>query len=109
MEMEKKRPTIITILCALMVLGVIIDLVITPLVFMGMEMWHQVLAVTALLVSIVTISGLWKMKKWVVILYTVSNIVVNIVLWMAGIWIVEAAFWPAVVMAIMFSQYSKMN
>ena len=107
--METNRPTIITILCAWLTLGAIGNIFFIPLVFREREMWYQALAVTGWLVGIVTIIGLWKMKRWAFFLYTVFNIAGIVLLWILGIRHFESIFYPAVVIGIMYSQYSKLN
>jgi hypothetical protein len=55
-------------------LGATINTFFIPLVISKTEMWYQVFAVTGWLVGIITIFGLWKMKKWAVVFYTIFNI-----------------------------------
>lgn len=107
--MEKDRPTIITLLCVCLILGAIGNIFFIPFVIRETEVWYQVFAVTGWLIGIVTVIGLWKMKKWAFFLYTVFNIAGIVLLWILGIRQFESVFYPAVVIGIMYSQYSKLN
>jgi hypothetical protein len=110
MTMEKTRPTIITILCVYMTLGAIFNI---PFIFSNavrdVGVWYQSFMVLAVSGGIVAIIGLWKMKKWAVVFYVFMYLVANVVQWAMGIWNIYAAFYPALGIAIMFSQYTKMD
>jgi hypothetical protein len=104
------RPTIITIVC---VLGFIGALVTIPAIFSDVARnvgaWYPPFLAIGGIVGLISILGLWKMKKWAVLLYTAGAVIIQIVLLAMGHWNVIALVFPGIVIAIMFSQISKMR
>ncbi len=109
--MEKKRSTIIALLCIWMALGAIFNIFIILLaVIDGMKGWDLALLITSWFIGLVSIIGLWRMRKWAVVLYTVFNIItIIIMIWTKGTLRTETIFLPSVVMVILISQFNKMN
>lgn len=108
--MEKKRPIIITILCAYLALGAIANIFFTTsAVINGMEVWYLALTIISWLIGLATIIGLWRMKRWAVVLYTVFNIISIVILWTINTLKFEGAFFTATAMVIMISQFYEMN
>ena len=53
--------------------------------------------------------GLWTMKKWAVYLYAGMTAFGQVVLLASGLWNPMSILLPAIVIAIMFSNLSKMS
>ncbi len=100
----------ITIICVLMVAGIGIAL---PLITSGTARtvgeWYPPLLVVNCVMGLVCMIGLWKMRRWAVYTYTLFVAANQIVLWTMGAWKVPALLGPAIFIAIMFSQLSKMR
>ncbi|HLO15168.1 MAG TPA: hypothetical protein VK206_10085 [Anaerolineales bacterium] len=108
--MEKKRPTIITIVCAIGFFGALISI---PLIFSDIAKnigaWYPPLLALSSIVGLITMVGLWSMKKWSVILYTGMFLINQVIMLATGIWNIAALILPGIVVVIMFSQYAKMD
>ncbi len=53
--------------------------------------------------------GLWTMKKWGIITYTILFAINQVVLLASGVWNIFALVLPAIVIAIGFSKYKLMD
>ncbi len=108
--MEKKRPNAITIICLIGFLGAAISV---PVIFSEVAAmigaWYPPYVAFSVIVSFASMVGLWLMKKWSVIVYTALFVLNQIVLLVMGLWSVGALVIPAIVIAIGFANYSKMD
>jgi hypothetical protein len=109
-QLEKKRPTIITVYC---VIGFIGALFAIPLIFSDVAKnigaWYPPLLAVSSLVGLISLIGLWMMKKWSVILYIAMFVINQIIMLLTGIWNFASLLLPGIAIAIMVSQYSKMD
>ena len=53
--------------------------------------------------------GLWMMKKWSIVTYTIFFAINQVVLLVAGVWNIFALIIPGIVIAIGFSKYKLMQ
>ncbi|MCK4401387.1 hypothetical protein KAW08_03680 [bacterium] len=108
--MEKKRPSIITILCIILLIGVVLRI---PRIFSAIVRptgnWYPPYLAFSYVIGLVCMVGLWMMKKWGIVLYTASFALGQIVLLATGIWNIGTLIIPLIVIAIGFSQFSKMK
>jgi len=81
-----KRPVIITILCVLAFLGVIgsIFLIFSD-ISQGIGAWYPPYLAASCIIGLICFIGLWEMKKWSVILYTIFVVVNQIIMAVMGI------------------------
>jgi hypothetical protein len=110
-EQPVERPTVITVICVLMGIGAVLGL---PAVFLAGSMvkfpgWYMPFVLVSAVVGLVCMVGLWKMKKWGVFLYTGMFAVGQVVMLVGGLWGVGGLIIPVIVIAVMFSQLSKMS
>ena len=107
--MEKKRPVTITIIC---ILGCIIPVVSILDIFSPIARsygaWYPPFLALSIVVVLISLIGLWMMKKWGVILYTANAVVVQVVMLVMGIWNVQYLL-VVIYLGLLFSQYSKMD
>lgn len=108
--MTNKRPGIITAICILGFVGAVITI---PLIFSSTAKsigeWYPPYLGLSFIVGGVCMIGLWKMKKWSVITYTVFAAINQIVLLVMGAWNVLALIIPAIFIAIIFSKFKEME
>jgi len=106
-----KRPIIITILCITM-------FVLAPYAFITaftdaaaqvVEWWYPPYSVFCSIIVLICMIGLWKMKKWSVIAYTIFTGITQVVVIVMGVWGIVGLIVPGIVIAIGFSQYKLMK
>ncbi len=61
------------------------------------------------LIGFVCFIGMWKMRKWGVLLYTLAVIICQLALMKVGLWSPFAVVIPAIVVAIGFYYFPKMR
>lgn len=108
--MEKKRPGVITAVCIIGFIGVAFTI---PMIFSDFAKstgdWYPPYLAFSAIIGLVSMIGLWKMKKWGVIVYAALVALSQIVLLATGLWNILALILPAILIAIVFSQFSKMK
>lgn len=108
--MKNKRPGIITAIC---VIGFIGAVVAVALVFSDMARqigaWYPPYLAFSAIVGLVCMIGLWMMKKWSIVTYTIFFAINQVVLLAAGVWNIFALIIPGIVIAIGFSKYKLME
>lgn len=112
--MQNQRPVAITIICVIGFVGLAIGVpALLALVAMGatttLPGWYLPYLALTLVVGLVSLIGMWKMKKWGALLYTGMFVVNQIVLLAGGLWTPGAMVIPLIVVVIALSQYSKMD
>jgi uncharacterized membrane protein (DUF2068 family) len=108
--MEKKRPILITVIC---ILGFIGAAVAIPMIFSDISRsigaWYPPYLAFGAVIGLICMIGLWMMKKWSIIVYTAFFVVNQVVFLAMGVWTILALLIPVIVIAIGFSQFSKMD
>ncbi len=89
-------------------LGIALPLIITGTA-RTVGAWYPPLLVVNCVIGLVCMVGLWRMRRWAVYTYTLFVAVNQIVLLTMGAWKISALLGPAIFIAIMFSQLSKMR
>ena len=109
-EIEKRRPTAITVMCIIGFIGAAFAI---PAVFSDAARaigdWYPPYLAFSSTVGLVCLIGLWMMKRWSIIAYTALTILNQVVFLAMGIWNVFAVAIPAVVIAIGFSYFNRMD
>jgi hypothetical protein len=104
------RPTAITVIC---VIGFIGGLFTIPLIFTDIARhigaWYPPYLGFSAVVGFVCMIGLWKMRRWAVFAYTGFCALNQIVMIAMGVWSIFALLIPGIVIAIAFSNLSKMK
>ena len=109
-EEKKKRPTVITVICVLIFLSAV---VIIPDIFSDyigeFENWVPLYSGLSCIICIVSIVGLWQMKKWGA--YTYAGFVgfKQIFFIVMGEWNIMALIVPAVVVGISLTYIKNMD
>ncbi|MCL2888416.1 MAG: hypothetical protein FWF35_03860 [Elusimicrobia bacterium] len=105
-----KRPVIITVICIIGFIGALISaaLIFTPAA-KQVGGWYPPYLAAATVVGLVSLIGLWLMRKWSVILYTALFVVGQIVLVTKGLWGVGSLIIPLIIIAVCFANYKKMS
>jgi hypothetical protein len=109
-EASTRRPVIITVLC---VLGLIAAAANVPTIFAEVARkvgaWYPPFLTLSVVVTVVCVIGLWKMRRWAVLLYTGFALAVLVIALMIGAWNTTAQLVRFAVIIIMFSQFPKMR
>lgn len=111
---EKRRPTVITVICVLGFVGApfIAFNLITALARPTRSPFHFYYA-GVVAVNLLAFVGIWRMRKWGVILYALTAAVNAVLLWQ--VWgyppggVLVGALITAVVVVIGVSQFPKMD
>lgn len=105
-----KRPIILTIFCFLGIFGFIWNLTCTinPTNYLGeiqLYFWH----LSFLLISLVTIIGVWKMKVWSISLYLINNLINQHFLYIYDHWNSFYFIGPLIWLTISYVHYKRMD
>jgi hypothetical protein len=104
------RPTAITVICVLGFLGA---LILIPAVFSDITRhigaWYPPYLAFSAVVGFICMVGLWKMRRWAVFGYIAFCAINQIVLLAMGVWSIFALILPTIVIAISFSNISRMK
>jgi hypothetical protein len=108
--MPNKRPGIITAICVIGFAGALIAI---PLIFSDLSKqigpWYPPYLAFGAVVGLVCMTGLWMMKKWSIIIYTIVFGINQAVLLAFSVWNIFALIIPGIVIAIGFSKYKLME
>jgi hypothetical protein len=107
---EKKRPTVITVVC---LIGFIGAALLLPLVFSAASSkigsWYPAYLGFSAIIGLVCMGGLWNMQKWAAYTYTGLFIINQIVLLTMGVWNILSLLIPAIVISIVLPHLKKMD
>ena len=107
--MVVKRPGIITVIC---IIGFIGALIAIPMAFSeiasSIGAWYPPYLAFSAMVGLVCMIGLWMMKKWSIVAYTIFVAINQVVLIAMGVWNLFALIIPGIVIAIGFSKFKEM-
>jgi hypothetical protein len=109
-ETSARRPVIITVLC---ILGFLAAAGNIPTVFAdsarNVGAWYPPFLALSVIVTVVSMIGVWKMHRWAVFLYTGFAVVTQVLVLAMGVWNLTAILVRLAVIIIMFSQIGKMR
>ena len=105
-----RRPVAITIICVIGFLGV---LIVVPILFVpqtaAIAPWYPTVLGLSAVIGLVSMIGLWRMRRWAVYLYTTITVLNQVLLLATGLWNPFALIIPGVVVAVMFAYVSRMR
>ena len=108
--MSSKRPASITIICIIGFIGLLITI---PMVFSdaakSLGDWYPPYLAFSALVGLACMIGLWMMKRWSVIIYTIFTAINQVALFIMGFWNIFAIIIPAIVVLIGILKYKEME
>ncbi len=109
-KITKKRPGIITVIC---VIGFVGALFTIPFIFSDtakmISSWYPIYVAFSVIVGLVSMVGLWMMKKWGIITYTSFVGINQVVLIIFSVWNIFAIIIPGIIIAIGFSKFKEME
>lgn len=112
--MTYNRPGIITAFCIIGFIGYVIVLIAIAIYYSyyaeSFGEWVPPYLALSAIISLVCIIGLWMMKKWSIITYSVwlaINQIVVVLAW--GVWNISALIINIIVVAIIFLKYEEME
>ena len=109
-ETKSIRPIAITLLCLFMVFGGVVAAAtfLTP-AYEQFPVWSQYSVAVNTALGFVIVFGLWKMRRWAVMLYALGTIVGQAVTIVLGEWMVSALIYPLIALVIMAGYYREMD
>lgn len=109
-ETKSTRPIAITLLCLFMVFGGVVAVAtfLTP-VYEQFPAWYQYASAVSMAVGFIVVFGLWKMRRWAVMLYAIGAMGGQAVTIALGEWMVSALIFPLIALAIMAAYYREMD
>ena len=104
------RPTSITVVCILGFLGAAVTV---PLLFApttrALAAWYPPYLGATAVVGFACMIGLWKMKRWAVMVYVAMTLANQVILLATGLWNPLALIVPAIVAAIGIMNLKRMT
>ncbi len=112
--MTSNRPGIITAFCIIGFIGTVITIIAIPIGYSSVAEsigeWYPPYLVLTAIINLACIVGLWMMKKWSIIIYTVSFAINEIIVGLAtGDWHIYSLIIIAAIIAFVFSKYDEME
>ena len=108
--MDSERPRAITVICVVTFVGIALGI---PLIFSEaarrVGAWYPPYLATTFILGFVCTVGLWKMRKWGVVLYTALFAVGQASLVATNTWNVLGTLLPGIVIGTGFYYYGKMR
>jgi len=107
---NRKRPIAITVICILGFIGAAFTI---PIIFSDIARqvgsWYPPYLGLSTVIGLVSMLGLWKMKKWAAYTYTGFAALNQIVLLTMGVWNIMALIIPGIVIGIVLAHINKMD
>ena len=108
--METTRPPVLTIICLLVFIGAAVSIPLrVSAVLHGDGSWYPLLIVLDEALGLVAFIGLWKMKKWSIVLYTLTYAIAQGVLLVTGGWNLLGLMLTVIVIVTGFYYYRRMT
>ncbi|MEK6833731.1 MAG: hypothetical protein AABY32_06840 [Nanoarchaeota archaeon] len=107
-----KRPAIITVIC---IIGFIGLLFVVSMIFVfsdavkSIGAWYLPYLAFSAVVGLVCFIGLWMMKKWSIIAYTIFVVINQVVMISMNVWNILALIIPGIIIVIGFLNYKEMK
>lgn len=114
------RPVIITVICVIGAIGILLGLAATiALVFLPSDIsnqvlgalpaWHMPYVGGSALLNIVSIIGLWQMRRWGLLVYILVGILDQIVVFILGQWNITNLIIPLIVIGVGAFYFKRMR
>ncbi|MGR8980252.1 MAG: hypothetical protein ACU84H_09200 [Gammaproteobacteria bacterium] len=105
-----EKPFIITAICVIGVINAVqmLNLILSPMAKQAGAIYPFYFSISVLL-SLICLGGLWLLKRWAALFYTILLIANQIVLLLMGYWEVTAAIIPAAIILLLFKHLDKMT
>jgi len=107
---SKKRPVIVTIICIISFIG---TLQVIPLVIsesaQQIGKWYPPYMGLSAIIGLISIIGIWKMKRWAVYLYTTMVVINQITGVVMDLWNIMTILFPGIAILAAFYHLKKMN
>ena len=107
----KKRPTEITVICILGLIGALITIpiIFSPTIMQQLPNWYPPYLGFSALVGFACMVGFWFMKKWAVYVYAGLAIINQVILLSMGSWNIFGLLIPAIIVFFTAKNLSKMT
>ncbi len=105
-----EKPVIITAICVIGVINAIqmLNLILSPMAKQAGAIYPLYFS-GSVLISLVCIAGLWLLKRWAALVYSVVLIVNQLVLLAMGYWELTAAIIPVAIILLLSKHLDKMT
>jgi hypothetical protein len=105
-----QKPLIISAICMIGLINAIqmLSLILSPMAKQAGAIYPLYFSLSVV-ISLICIAGLWLLKRWAALLYTVLLICNQIVLVVMGYWELTAAIIPVAIIVLLFKHLDKMT
>ena len=105
-----EKPLIISAICMIGLINAIqmLSLILSPMAKQAGAIYPLYFSLSVV-ISLICIAGLWLLKRWAALLYTVLLICNQIVLVVMGYWELTAAIIPVAIIVLLFKHLDKMT
>lgn len=107
---KQKRPIAITVICILGFIGAAFTI---PIIFSSLgeaiASWYPPYLGLSATIGLLSMIGLWKMKKWGAYIYTGFVLLNQIILLSSGLWTVISLIVPGIIVGIALFHLNKMD
>lgn len=106
----KQPPMVISIICfiALINAAQLSYMAFSPVSKQMGSLYPTYFALSAI-VSLISIAGMWSLKKWAALLYVAVLLSNQLVLVSMGLWEITAVLIPVIIMILLFNNKEKMS
>jgi hypothetical protein len=105
-----EKPLVISAICIIGIINAIqmLNLILSPMAKQAGAIYPLYFSMSVV-ISLICIGGLWILKRWAALLYTVVLICNQVVLLVMGYWELAAAIIPMVIILLLFKHLDKMS
>lgn len=105
-----EKPLVISAICMIGIINAVqmLNLILSPMAKQAGAIYPLYFSMSVV-ISLICIGGLWLLKRWAALLYTVVLICNQVVLVVMGYWELTAAIIPMAIMLLLFKHLDKMS
>lgn len=106
------RPVAITVICIISAIGIVLSIIGLLMAFAALSaiaVWYPIWAIVSVVVGGICTYGLWMMKRWALLLYSVLFVIQQIIGLAVGGWSLIGLIIPLIVLGICWYYQGRMT
>lgn len=107
--MDNQRPAAIIAICFIWLLAFLYETYAFLLNASGLASWFMIYFVVLAGGWLTSLAGIWMMRKWGVILFTVFFAVNQLVTIIGGTWHLNSIMLPVLIIAVSYAHFNRMR
>jgi len=109
-RLNPEKPLAITAICVIGIINAtqLINLVLSPMA-KQLGSVYPVYFFLSVIVSLICVAGLWFLKRWAALAYSVTLVCNQLVLQAMGLWEITAVVIPVVIIGFLYRYFDKMS